>query len=76
MDFGAFLFLAFLEGLVQAAVLTLTAWDWSLVFGVMRIVNIAPRSVLYAGGVVAWWVTNSIVPSGVGFLAALVIARQ
>jgi len=41
MEFGPHLMLAMLEGLVQASVLTLTALGLSLVFGVMRVVNVA-----------------------------------
>ena len=74
MDFGSFLFLAFLEGLVQAAVLTLTAIGLSLVFGVMRVVNIAHGQFYMLGAVVAWWITNSITSPILGFFAALLIA--
>jgi branched-chain amino acid transport system permease protein len=41
MDFGPHLLLAILEGAVGAAVLALTALGLSLVFGVMRVVNVA-----------------------------------
>ena len=41
MDFGPFLLLASLEGAVTAAVLAPTAIGLSLVFGVMRVVNVA-----------------------------------
>ena len=41
MNLGAHLFLALLEGTVGALVLALTALGLSLVFGVMRIVNVA-----------------------------------
>ncbi|MFO1108071.1 MAG: branched-chain amino acid ABC transporter permease [Bradyrhizobium sp.] len=74
MDLGAYLFLAFLEGLVQAAVLTLTALGLSLVFGVMRVVNIAHGQFFMLGAVVAWWITNSVAASGLGFVVAMVIA--
>jgi branched-chain amino acid transport system permease protein len=74
MDFGAFLFLAFLEGLVQAAVLTLTAIGLSLVFGVMRVVNIAHGQFFMLGAVVAWWVTTNITSPVLGFFVALLIA--
>lgn len=75
MDFGPFLFLATLEGLVQAAVLTLTALGLSLVFGVMRVVNVAHGEFFMLGAVIAWWVTDLI--SGdpaIGFLVALVVS--
>ena len=41
MSLGPHLLLALLEGTVTALVLALTALGLSLVFGVMRIVNIA-----------------------------------
>ena len=41
MDLGPYLLFASLEGLVHAAVLSLIALGLSLVFGVMRIVNVA-----------------------------------
>ena len=41
MEFGPHLLLATLEGTVGAAVLALTALGLSLVFGVMRVVNVA-----------------------------------
>ena len=41
MAFGPYLLLALMEGLVKAAVLALTAVGLSLVFGVMRVVNVA-----------------------------------
>lgn len=75
MDFGPFLFLATLEGLVQAAVLTLTALGLSLVFGVMRVVNVAHGEFFMLGAVIAWWVTDLI--SGdpaIAFLVALVVS--
>ncbi len=75
MDFGPYLFLAFLEGTVTAAVLALTAVGLSLVFGVMRIVNVAHGEFFMLGAVFAWWCTSLI--SGyplLGFLAALVIS--
>ncbi|MEM0945719.1 MAG: branched-chain amino acid ABC transporter permease, partial [Pseudomonadota bacterium] len=41
MEFGPHLTLAIIEGAVAAAVLALTAMGLSLVFGVMRVVNVA-----------------------------------
>ena len=75
MDFAPFLFLAGLEGLVQAAVLCLTAVGLSLVFGVMRVVNVAHGEFFMLGAVLAWWVTSTL-PGGaaLGFFAALLIA--
>ena len=75
MDFGPFLFLATLEGLVQAAVLTLTALGLSLVFGVMRVVNVAHGEFYMLGAVIAWWVTDLLAGNpAVGFLLALIIS--
>ena len=55
MDLGPFLLLATLEGLVMAAVLALTAVGLSLVFGVMRVVNVAHGEFFMLGAVVAWF---------------------
>lgn len=74
MDFGPFLFLAVLEGTVTAFVLALTALGLSLVFGVMRIVNIAHGEFFMLGAVLAWWSVSIVgdLPL-VGFILALVI---
>ncbi|RWE75649.1 branched-chain amino acid ABC transporter permease [Mesorhizobium sp.] len=75
MHFGPHLLLAALEGLVTSAVLALTALGLSLVFGVMRIVNVAHGEFFMLGAVLAWAVSTAI--SGhpaVGFVTALVIA--
>ena len=75
MDFGPFLFLATLEGLVQAAVLCLTALGLSLVFGVMRVVNVAHGEFYMLGAVLAYWITSWV--SGYpafGFAMALLLA--
>lgn len=75
MDFGPFLLLALMEGTVQAAVLALTAVGLSLVFGVMRVVNVAHGEFFMLGAVVAWFVTFHLPgPAWAVFLAALVIA--
>jgi branched-chain amino acid transport system permease protein len=75
MAFGPHLLLAGLEGLVSSAVMALTALGLSLVFGVMRIVNIAHGELFMLGAVLAWAITNAIGgPPALGFLAALVIA--
>ncbi|MFO1208734.1 MAG: branched-chain amino acid ABC transporter permease [Amaricoccus sp.] len=73
MDFGPFLLLATLEGLVMAAVLALTAVGLSLVFGVMRVVNVAHGEFFMLGAVLAASVAG-LVPDlpAIGFLAALV----
>ncbi|HMO06356.1 MAG TPA: branched-chain amino acid ABC transporter permease [Paracoccaceae bacterium] len=75
MDFGPFLLLALMEGTVQAAVLALTAVGLSLVFGVMRVVNVAHGEFFMLGAVAAWFVTFHLPgPAWAVFLAALVIA--
>ncbi|MCB1311929.1 MAG: branched-chain amino acid ABC transporter permease [Sedimentitalea sp.] len=75
MEFGPHLVLATLEGAVTAAVLALTAVGLSLVFGVMRVVNVAHGEFFMLGAVLAWWVTSLIGgPPALGFAAALVVA--
>ncbi|MFD3190001.1 branched-chain amino acid ABC transporter permease [Sedimentitalea sp. HM32M-2] len=85
MEFGPYLILATLEGAVTAAVLALTAVGLSLVFGVMRVVNVAHGEFFMLGAVLAWWVTGQVgghpalgfglallvVPILVGLLAAV-----
>ena len=74
MDFGPFLLLALMEGLVTAAVLALTAVGLALVFGVMRVVNVAHGEFFMLGAVAAWFVTTWVPgPPAVGFIAALVL---
>lgn len=73
MSFGPHLFLALLEGTVAAFVLALTALGLSLVFGVMRVVNVAHGEFFMLGAVLAW-AFSSLVPASpaLGFLLALV----
>ncbi|MDO9416142.1 branched-chain amino acid ABC transporter permease [Pararhizobium sp.] len=75
MDLGPFLLLATLEGLVQASVLTLTALGLCLVFGVMRVVNVAHGEFYMLGAVIAWWVASlfSLHPA-IGFFIALIVS--
>jgi len=75
MDFGPHLLLAVLEGAVIAAILSLTAMGLSIVFGVMRVVNVAHGEFYMLGAVAAWYVTT-LVGGGpaLGFLAAVVLA--
>ena len=54
MAFGPHLLLATLEGLVTAATLALMALGLSLVFGVMRVVNVAHGEFFMLGAVLAW----------------------
>lgn len=75
MSFGPHLLLATLEGLVTSAVLALTALGLSLVFGVMRVVNVAHGEFFMVGAIVTWWVASqSGVSPALGFAAALLIA--
>jgi branched-chain amino acid transport system permease protein len=75
MDFGPHLFLAVLEGTVTAAVLALTALGLSLVFGVMRVVNVAHGEFFMLGAVLAWWFSSLVAGSpALGFLLALVLS--
>ena len=70
MSLGPHLFLALLEGTVGALVLALTALGLSLVFGVMRIVNVAHGEFFMLGAVVTWYVSAT---TG-SFLLALLAA--
>lgn len=75
MDLGPFLFLATLEGLVTASVLALTALGLSLVFGVMRVVNVAHGEFYMLGAVIAWFTAATVPgPAALSFLAAIIIA--
>lgn len=75
MNFGPFLLLAVLEGTVMAAVLALTAVGLSLVFGVMRVVNVAHGEFYMLGAVLAWFVTYYLpFPPLLAWMAALIIA--
>jgi branched-chain amino acid transport system permease protein len=75
MSFGPFLLLALLEGTVMAAVLALTAVGLSLVFGVMRVVNVAHGEFFMLGAVGAWFITYYLpLPPGLAWLVALIIA--
>ena len=75
MDFGPHLLLASLEGAVTAAILALTAMGLSIVFGVMRVVNVAHGEFYMLGAVIAWWVTSLIGGHpALGFVLALGIA--
>ncbi len=75
MTIAPYLLLATLEGLVQASVLTLTALGLSVVFGAMRVVNVA-HGEFYMLGAVGAWLCITIVPGPpyVGFAVALVVA--
>ncbi|MCO5732235.1 branched-chain amino acid ABC transporter permease [Rhizobium sp. SSA_523] len=75
MGMGPYLLLAILEGLVQASILCITAAGLSLVFGVMRIVNVAHGEFVMLGAVLAWYAASLV--SGhpaAGFLLAILIS--
>jgi branched-chain amino acid transport system permease protein len=73
MEFAPYLVLASLEGAVGAAVLALTAVGLGLVFGVMRVVNVAHGEFFMLGAVLAWFVTSLIGgPPAIGFIVALI----
>ena len=75
MDFGPHLFLALLEGTVTSFVLAVTALGLSLVFGVMRVVNVAHGEFYMLGAVLAWWLTTQLAGSPlIGFGVALILA--
>ena len=75
MSFGPHLLLATLEGLVTSAVLALTALGLSLVFGVMRVVNVAHGEFFMLGAVLAWWIASLVTGHpALGFLLALVVS--
>lgn len=74
MDFGPHLMLATLEGAVIAAILVLIAMGLSIVFGVMRVVNVAHGEFFMLGAVMAWFVTNMVGGApAVGFAAAVIL---
>ena len=74
MSYGAYFFLAVLEGTVLAFVLAVTALGLSLVFGVMRVVNVAHGEFFMLGAVIAWWVSTAVGMPLLGFVLALIAA--
>lgn len=67
--------LASLEGAVIASVLVLTSMGLSIVFGVMRVVNVAHGEFYMLGAVLAWYVASLLGGNAVvGFIAAIVFA--
>ena len=73
-DNGPLLFLALLDGTVTAFVLALIALGLSLVFGVMRIVNVAHGELFMLGAVISWFAFDFTNDPLLGFLLALIIA--
>lgn len=79
MEFGPHLVLALLEGSITAAVLALTAAGLALVFGILRVVNVAHGEFFMLGAVTAWFVSVTLADTfgaspAIGFVAALLIA--
>ncbi len=75
MDLGPYLLLASLEGAITASILALTAVGLSLVFGVMRVVNVAHGEFFMLGAVASWFVATYLgTHPAIGFIAALLIA--
>ncbi|MBX2823992.1 MAG: branched-chain amino acid ABC transporter permease [Gammaproteobacteria bacterium] len=73
MDFWPYFLLASLEGAVMAAVLALMALGLSLVFGVMRIVNVAHGEFFMLGAVLAWALSGMVGDApALGFAVALI----
>ncbi len=79
MEFGPHLVLALLEGSITAAVLALTAAGLAIVFGILRVVNVAHGEFFMLGAVIAWFVTTTLADvfgasPAVGFACAAIIA--
>lgn len=75
MNLGPQIVLALLEGIVGASVLALMALGLSLVFGVMRIINIAHGEFVMLGAVLAWASAQAVGGGALtGFLVALIAA--
>ena len=75
MTLGPQLLLALLEGISGASVLALMALGLSLVFGVMRIINIAHGEFVMLGAVLAWACAHAVGGGPiVNFLVALIAA--
>ncbi len=79
MPHPALLAAGILEGLVLAAVLALTALGLSLVFGIMRVVNVAHGEFYMLGAVIAWFCADLVAglvggPPWLGFMVALIVA--
>lgn len=63
-----------MEGTVAAFVLALTALGLALVFGVMRIVNVAHGEFFMLGAVLAWACAHFIGNPALGFLVAAIVS--
>ena len=60
IELSPYILLGILEGLVIAAVLALMAVGLNIVFGVLRIINIAHGEFFMLGAVIAWIITDSV----------------
>lgn len=65
--------LALLEGVVSGLILALMALGLSLVFGVMRIVNVAHGEFYMLGAVIAWYVSSATGSFALALVAAPLI---
>ena len=74
MSLGPHLFLAFLEGLSIASVLALSALGLSLVFGVMRVVNIEHGEFLMLGVVLGYYCSIIIQAPLWAYIVAMIVA--
>jgi len=81
MEFGPHLILALLEGAITASVIALTAVGLSIVFGILRVVNVAHGEFYMLGAVLAWFIATTLSEAlgagshpAIGFVAALLIA--
>ena len=76
MDFTSYILLIGLEGTLQAAILSLASIGLTLVFGVLRIVNIAHGEFFTLGALFAWGITTALTRSHpvLAFLLALILA--
>lgn len=74
MSLGPHLFLAFLEGIVIASVLAISALGLSLVFGVMRIVNIAHGEFFMLGAIIAYYSSTIIGAPFWAYIVAILVA--
>src|SRR5216117_2305712 len=72
MSFTGHLFLGLLEGGVSGLVIALTALGLALVFGVMRIVNVAHGEFFMLGAVLAWTFAHLVGSPALGFLVAAI----
>ncbi len=74
MSLGPHLLLAFLEGIVIASVLAISALGLSLVFGVMRIVNIAHGEFFMLGAIIAYYCSTIVGAPLWAYILAIVVA--